>query len=442
MKSINRKIHLAAAAVCLLTLSACQSLFGVPAPTVTPRVTNVLPTTTVVSVSESFATKTPAPKATVVPTTAFTPSSPAVCEPAPVLPVVDAKVDELIPDETQQDWTYGPVDADLTIIEYIDFQCKVCASLALNLRELQALYPEDVRVILRYLQSSENDKAFLAAQAAEAAGLQEKYWQMHDLLLTSQDDWVSLAEEDFIDWLAGQAKTLKLDTAQFKEDLQSDMVVQRVFDANRESAATTLTRPPVVFFNKTMYQNWIDLSSLAGMVAYYQLPERAYAECPKMSVNPEKTYLATFETDKGDMVFELFPKIAPMAVNHFIFLSEEGWYDGSTFYRVVPDYIVQGGDPSGSGNGRPGYRFTIETNPRLRFNEPGMLALATDPNGYNGSQFFITYGSIPEYDGRFTIFGKLVDGLEVLESLRPRDPYYDQVLLPADVLIKVTVEDN
>jgi len=442
MKSIIRKIQLAAAAACLLALSACQSLFGITAPTVTPRVTNVLPTITVVSVSESFATKTPAPKATAIPTTAFTPSSPAVCEPAPVLPVVDAQVDDLIPDETEQDRTFGPEDAGITIIAYVDFQCKVCASLALNLRELQALYPEDVRVILRYLQSSENDKAFLAAQAAEAAGLQDKYWQMHDLLFATQEDWVSLAEEDFIDWLAGQAKTLKLDTVQFKEDLQSDTVVQRVFDANRESAATTLTRPPVVFFNKTMYQNWVDLSSLAGMVAYYQLPDRAYMECPKMTINPDKTYLATFETEKGDMVFELYPKIAPMAVNHFVFLTGEGWYENSTFYRVIPDYIVQGGDPSGSGNGRPGYRFTIETNPRLRFNEPGMLAMATDPNGYNGSQFFINYSNIPEYDGRFTIFGKLVDGMEVLESLRPRDPYYDQVLLPADVLLNVTIEEN
>ena len=426
----------------VLLLSACQSLYGVTAPTITPRVTNVLPTATVAKVSEGFATKTPAPVLTAEPTIAFTPSDPATCEAASVLPVVSDVVNKMIPDSTSQDHSFGSDDALVTIIEYTDYQCKVCANLAINLRDLQVQYPDDVKVVLRYLLSKENDKAFLAAQAAEAAGLQDMYWEMHDLLFTSQEDWTLLSDTEFSDWLVKQAKVLKMDTKKFEDDLTSDAIVQKVFDANKESAATTLPMTPSLFFNKSSYQNWIDLSSLVSMVEYYKLSERAYTECPEMTVNPDKQYTVTFETEKGDIVFELYPEFAPVAVNSFVFLAREGWYDNSPFYRVIPDYIVQGGDPSGSSNGKPGYRFTLETTPRLRFNQAGMLALATDSEGYNGSQFFITYSAIPEYDGKFTIFGKVIEGMEVLESLRPRDPYYDQVLLPADILNKVTIEEN
>ena len=442
MKSILKKAGLPVLVIFGLLLSACQSLYGVTAPTITPRVTNVLPTATVAKVSEGFATKTPAPVVTAEPTIAFTPSDPATCEAASVLPVVSEAVDEKIPDSTPQDHFFGSDDALVTIIEYTDYQCKICANLAINLRDLQTQYPDDVKVILRYLLSKENDKAFLAAQAAEAAGLQDMYWEMHDLLFTSQEDWTLLSDTEFSDWLVKQAKVLKMDTKKFEDDLTSDAIVQKVFDANKESDATTLPMTPSLFFNKSSYQNWIDLSSLVNMVEYYKLSERTYTACPEMTIDPEKQYTVTFETEKGDIVFELYPRFAPVAVNSFVFLAREGWYDNSPFYRVIPDYIVQGGDPSGSSNGKPGYHFTLETTPRLRFNQAGMLALATDSEGYNGSQFFITYSAIPEYDGKFTIFGKVIEGMEVLESLRPRDPYYDQVLLPADILTKVTIEEN
>jgi len=442
MKPMIKSTGLVVLVAAILLLTSCQSLFGVTAPTVTPRVTNVLPTATIAKVSENFATKTPAPVVTVVPTIAFTPNGPATCETAPILPEVNQVVNEMIPDSTPQDRVFGSDSAGITIIEYTDFQCKICANLAMNLRALQLQYPDDVKVILRYLLSKENDKAFLAAQAAEAAGLQDKYWQMHDLLFTRQADWTSLSEKEFTDWLVKQAKTLKLDSAQFADDLVSDAIVQKVFDANKESDATTLPMTPSLFFNKSSYQNWIDLSSLVSMVEFYKLPEKAFTACPEMTIDPNKQYTATFETEKGNIVFELYPKFAPMAVNNFVFLANEKWYDNSPFYRVIPDYIVQGGDPSGSSNGKPGFRFTTETTPRLRFNEPGMLAMATDKDGYNGSQFFITYSAIPEYDGKYTIFGKVTEGMEVLDSLRPRDPYYDQVLLPADVLLKVTIEEK
>lgn len=439
MKLTIKRMSLILVLFGLFILAACQAA----TPTIIPRATNSNPTRTLAP------TKTPLPTAaatstpTTQPTLAITPSGPASCIVAPVIPMVDEIMDQTIPDPTEEDWSYGAETARVTIIEYTDFQCQICAALALNLRELQVLYPDDVRVVFRYLPlTKEHDKADLAAQAAEAAGLQEKYWEMHDLLFSKQDDWISLSVKEFSEWLVLQADELELNVKQFKNDLTSDEVVQKVFDDTKTSALTTLTNPPAVFFNKSQYQDWVDLSSLVNMIEYYKLPDRAYTECPEMTLDQDKQYTATFTTEYGEIVFELYPKEAPMAVNNFIFLANKKWYDNSTFFRVIPGFVVQGGDPSGSGNGRPGFLFTNEVTPKLRFNEPGMLAMSNYGDGTNGSQFFITYAAIPEFDGKYTIFGKVIEGMDVLESLRPRNPTQDQVLLPADPLISVVIEEN
>ncbi len=439
MKLIIKRMSLILVLLGLLILAACQAA----TPTIIPRATNSNPTRTLAP------TKTPVPTAaatstpTIQPTLAITPSGPASCIIAPVIPVVDETVDQLIPDPSEEDWFFGVETARVTIIEYSDFQCQVCATLAINLRELQVLYPEDVRVVFRYLPlSKEHDKADLAAQAAEAAGLQDHYWEMHDLLFSKQAEWITLSVKEFSTWLVSQADELELNVKQFTSDLTSDEVVQKVFEATKTSALTTLTNPPALFFNKSQYQDWVDLSSLVNMVEYYKLPDRAYTECPEITIDQNKQYTATFTTEYGDIIFELFPQQAPMAVNNFVFLANQKWYDNSTFFRVIPGFIVQGGDPSGSGNGRPGYLFTNEVTPELRFDQPGMLAMSNYGDGTNGSQFFITYAAIPEFDGKYTIFGKVIEGMDVLESLRPRNPTQDQVLLPADPLLSVVIEEK
>ena len=443
MKRSLKRLSLVSLLTCVLLLSGCKSVFGVQAPTITPKPTSGQPTRTLAPTATTAptakATKTPTPE----PTLAITPSGPATCSVAPVLPEVNEAVAAKIPDETDYDHSFGPENARITIIEYTDFQCQVCANLAMNLRQLQVLYPDDVRVIVRYLPlTEEHEKADLAAQAVEAAGLQDKYWEMHDLLFTSQDDWMTLSEDEFSTWLIGQAVELELNKAQFTTDLTSDEVITSVFEATRESAATTLSTPPAVFFNKIQYQDWVDLSSLVGMVEYFKLSDRAFTVCPEMTIDPDKKYTATISTDKGEIVLELYPKQAPMAVNSFVFLARQKWFDNTSFFRVVPGFLVQAGDPTGSGFGKPGYQFTNEVTPKLRFNEPGMLAMSNYGDGTNGSQFFITYTSIPEFDGKYTIFGKVIEGLDVLESLRPRDPVYDQVLLAPDRLISITIEEE
>lgn len=443
MMRTMKRVSLVFILICVLLLSSCKSVFGVPAPTITPKPTSGQPTRTLAPTATAAptarATKTPTPE----PTLAITPSGPATCSVASIQPEVNPTVAAIIPGESEYDHFIGAESARITIIEYTDFQCQVCADLSMNLRQLQVLYPEEVRVILRYLPlTEEHDKAALASQAAEAAGLQDKYWEMHDLLFTLQDDWVSLSEDEFSTWVIGQAVELKLDKQQFTADLTSDEIITRVFEATRDSAGTTLSNPPAVFFNKIQYQDWVDLSSLVSMVEYFKLPDRAFSECPEMSIDPDKKYTATIATDKGEIVLELYPKQAPMAVNSFVFLARQKWFDNTSFFRVVPGFLVQAGDPTGSGFGKPGYQFTNEVTPKLRFNEPGMLAMSNYGDGTNGSQFFITYTSIPEFDGKYTIFGKVIEGMDVLESLRPRDPVYDQVLLTPDRLISITIEEE
>jgi peptidyl-prolyl cis-trans isomerase B (cyclophilin B) len=138
--------------------------------------------------------------------------------------------------------------------------------------------------------------------------------------------------------------------------------------------------------------------------------KKRYENPPEMKIDPAKTYTATMETSKGTITLDLFAKEAPKTVNSFVFLAREGFYDGLTFHRVIPDFMIQGGDPDGRGTGGPGYRFEDEvdtkTNPHT-FDKPGLLAMANAGPGTNGSQFFITHVPTPHLDGKHTIFGKV-----------------------------------
>jgi cyclophilin family peptidyl-prolyl cis-trans isomerase len=141
-----------------------------------------------------------------------------------------------------------------------------------------------------------------------------------------------------------------------------------------------------------------------------------------MSIDPEKQYTATLETDKGDITIELFADKTPRTVNNFVFLAREGYYDGTIFHRVISDFMAQGGDPTGTGRGGPGYRFEDEFHPQLRHDKPGILSMANAGPNTNGSQFFITHVPTPWLDNRHSVFGQVTQGLDVLLSIPPRDP--------------------
>ncbi len=161
---------------------------------------------------------------------------------------------------------------------------------------------------------------------------------------------------------------------------------------------------------------------------------------PEMTIDPEEIYLATLVTEKGEIKIELFASKAPKTVNNFIFLAREGYYDGTTFHRVLPDFMAQGGDPTGTGGGGPGYDFEDEFDPSLRFDEAGYLAMANRGPNTNGSQFFITFGPTQYLNDRHTIFGKVVEGMEVVLSLTLRDPQENPDYL-GDRIQTITIEE-
>jgi cyclophilin family peptidyl-prolyl cis-trans isomerase len=159
---------------------------------------------------------------------------------------------------------------------------------------------------------------------------------------------------------------------------------------------------------------------------------------PKMQIDVNKKYTATMETVKGNLVLELFAKDVPNTVNNFVFLARQGFYDGTTFHRVIVDFMVQGGDPTGTGTGDPGYKFADEFTSHK--NVVGALSMANSGPNTNGSQFFITYVATPWLDGHHTVFGQLTQGGDVLKKITPRDPATART--PGDKIIKVTIKEN
>ncbi len=161
---------------------------------------------------------------------------------------------------------------------------------------------------------------------------------------------------------------------------------------------------------------------------------------PAMQIDPKKQYKARMETDKGTMVIELFADKTPMTVNNFVFLAREGYYDGVIFHRVIGNFMVQGGDPTGTGRGGPGYKFGDEFDSSLKHDKQGILSMANAGPGTNGSQFFITHGPTPHLNGKHTVFGQIMEGLDVLMSIPERDP--NNVKAPAVKITRVTIEES
>ena len=150
---------------------------------------------------------------------------------------------------------------------------------------------------------------------------------------------------------------------------------------------------------------------------------KQYSAAPPMTIDPAKQYTATIELEKGgSIVVELFASDAPRTVNNFVFLATEGFYDGVTFHRVIPGFMAQTGDPTGTGMGSPGYRFEDEFSPNLRHSGPGVLSMANSGPNTNGSQFFITFEATSFLDGRHAVFGRVIEGMDVVHGISPRDP--------------------
>ncbi len=493
------------------------------------------------------------------------------------------------------------------------------------LAQLQKDLPQDVQIVyhefplmnLTQQGTPFHDKAELASKAAEAAGAQGKFWEMHDLLYSTQNDWASLSPAEFRPLLDKYAAQIGLDLPTFTADIGSQAIADRVKAAFDQAIKLGLQGTPSLFINGQPYQmaptlelfkfaiklykegtygapppetidrtspytatikttkgnivvaldaanapqavnsfiflarhGWYDNTAFTavtsnfvvgggvgdtngfpgytvsaennqvadaspGMVGLFPLdqqgqyfgamffvarqvitgtaglpffgrvvsgqdvlsslalranpqapagdsitavtvegplvaprptptprPVMEWSQPPAMQIDVNKSYMATLTTAKGDIVIQLLPKIAPLTVNNFVFLARQGFYNGVTFHRVIPGFMAQGGDPTGTGLGGPGYQFANEVTSTVTFDGPGLVAMANAGPNTNGSQFFITYAAAPHLDGQYSIFGKVVKGMDVAEALSPRDPSMNPNAPPGDTIISVTIEEK
>jgi peptidyl-prolyl cis-trans isomerase B (cyclophilin B) len=152
------------------------------------------------------------------------------------------------------------------------------------------------------------------------------------------------------------------------------------------------------------------------------MASKQYPAPPTMQIDVQKKYTARFETSRGTIVCDLFAKDAPNTVNNFVCLARDGFYDGTTFHRVIKDFMVQGGDPTGSGRGGPGYRFNDELTPgKFRKHQRGSLSMANAGPNTNGSQFFITHIATDWLDGKHTVFGQATSGQDTVDAIQQGD---------------------
>ena len=312
--------------------------------------------------------------------------------------------------------------------------------------ELKTAYGDDVRVVFRHLPLlSIHDKAQLTAEASEAAGAQGKFWEMHDLLFARQNEWNSTPEAAMIEVLIDYAEEIGVeDIQQFKEDLENNTYADKILADYEAAAAAGLGSTPSFVINGIDYPAQSFGLSYFGLDAFIQLVnllDKGY-EKPEQVIDPEKEYTATIETEKGDILIELYPDTAPVNVNSFVFLAEQGWYKDVTFHRVLPGFVAQGGDPTGIGIGFPGYRCSDEITPDRTFDESGLVSLANNGPNTNGGQFFITYDAVPQLNEGFTIIGRVIEGQEIAEGLTPRDPQTDPNLPPGDKIVDITVQEK
>jgi len=285
----------------------------------------------------------------------------------------------------------------------------------------------------------------VAAKAAEAAGIQGKFWELHDLLFVNQALWLDFSEQDFLLFISNQFETLGIDQEQFTEDYYSQAIDEKILADYLEARPFNGTAP-IVLVNGSLtppYLNTIGdfLLWLDNLMIPYgrHIRDNQVYECPPMTIDTDSQYTATLHTDEGDIVLALYPEAAPFAVNSFIFLAEQDYYDDSPFYAVIEGFVAQAGDPSGTGWGNPGFLYDIETS-ELNFDRPYMVAMANAGPGSNNSQFFITFSKLSHLNGQNTVFGEVIDGIDVLKALGRRDPEKDPYAPLENYILDVTIE--
>lgn len=406
----------ALAAAWLVAVAACST--GTPQATLNPQ-----PSATSITAAQLGPTSTPKPA---TPTQIPGPPTPTV---RPLDPV------------TEQDWIRGPIDASISFLEYCDFQSPPCADLYENLEALRAMHPDQIQLIYRQFPLLVlNDKAGLAAELALAADAQGAFWEMHDLLLSQQQTWSDSTGDQFIEWAIQTSNSIDLDGDQIGSDLRNGVYSQAAEDAFTQGISSGLPGTPFLLLNGEWFRASPTLTNLEAAIRLELLGEIQYEQPPEFEIDAGSLYYAHLRLNTGEVVIQLFPESAPVTVANFVFLARQGWFNDTIFHRIVPDRFVEGGDPSATGLGGPGYFLPDELDPNLQFDRPGRIAMANAGPDTNGSKFAITLLAMPEWQGSRTIFGQVIEGLSLLSNLNERDPLDDLLTAPQVKIIEVEIE--
>ncbi len=346
----------------------------------------------------------------------------------------------IFPEVSGDDWTKGPEDAILTVMEYTDFFCPYCGMAYAELETLIEKYPDDVRLVYRPLPlDSLHPTAPLAAYAAESAGMQGKFWEMYDAIFLNREVLSSLTAEEFTEWLKTTAADIGMDVDQFAADIASEDVINKITTAQQTMFEAGVSSTPTVLVNGRPVGNW-QSAYLSNLIEVMKAEKDMVTECPPFVIDQDKEYTATITTEKGELVLELYPEAAPLAVNSFVYLAREGFYNDVTFHRVYHNFMAQTGDPTGTGWSGAGYQYREEIVPELTYDEAYMVGVARgQAEGSSGSQFFITYVPYPSLNGGYTIFGKLIDGIDVFEQITERDADNNPDAPEGDKIISIEI---
>jgi cyclophilin family peptidyl-prolyl cis-trans isomerase len=250
-------------------------------------------------------------------------------------------------------------------------------------------------------------------------------------LFETQREWSGLSPADAGDYFADLADQLGLDVAQFSAEIEDGVHTAYVENMFEEAVNLELPGTPSAIVDGfpvgsipdlPVWQQYID-----EQIGIQAMETSQYDAPPEMTIDLDKSYTALVELENGDTFsIELLPQSAPETVNSFVFLANEGWFDGVTFHRVIPGFVAQTGDPSGTGRGSPGYMFDNEIDPELSHDTAGMVAMANSGPDTNGSQWYITLAdndpTLMGLDGSYTIFGRISDGMDNVMDIAPRDP--------------------
>jgi peptidyl-prolyl cis-trans isomerase B (cyclophilin B) len=340
------------------------------------------------------------------------------------------------------DHILGKADAPVTIVEYGDMECPACAQLHQSLKATINQISDTVRFVFRHLPlTSIHDKAQITSQAIEAASLQNKFWEMHDVLYEKQADWSSIPVTNVVATLKTYAKDLGMDVAKFETDLTSAAVIARVSQDVKTADALQLKETPSLFLNgRQINPGAFSQPNIGDQVRSFakQIPSPVAGSTqlnlakPDQVTDANSTYILSIKTTKGEIQVELDPKLAPVNVNSIVFLAQKGYFNNAPTAQNVQDVgLVLFGDPTAAGN--PGYSCGIEPPAPGAYSAPGVVALMHDGRT-NTSQMFITYSPTEQLDSQYSVIGHVTSGLDVAKTLKATD-----ATTQGDKIVAVTV---